>query len=154
MSILTANNLYFLLYFHPTFSSFFLSFFLSFLLSFLFFYADITMQHICLSWVLNGLGKVMSLTPFIKCTCITGDDLKKHDCLFSNPVNNYYVILWLRVCKCIELWNKYCLNQFAIYLKCSKSASMRILNCSILLQLSERWPCHIWLVGRMQFASL
>ena len=25
----------------------------------------------------------MSLTPFIKCTCITGDDLKKHDCLFS-----------------------------------------------------------------------
>ena len=69
------------------------------------------MQQICLSWVLNGLGKVMSLTPFIKCTCITGDDLKKHDCLFSNPVNNYYFILWLRVCKCIELWNKYCLNQ-------------------------------------------
>ena len=30
--------------------------------------------------------RVMSLTPFIKCTCITGDDLKKHDCLFSNPV--------------------------------------------------------------------
>ena len=28
----------------------------------------------------------MSQTPFIKCTCITGDDLKKHDCLFSNPV--------------------------------------------------------------------
>ena len=23
-----------------------------------------------------------------------------------------------------------------------------------LLQLSERWPCHIWLVGRMKFASL
>ena len=28
----------------------------------------------------------MSQTPFIKCTCITGDDLKKNDCLFSNPV--------------------------------------------------------------------
>ena len=25
--------------------------------------------------------------------------------------------------------------------------------CSM-LQLSERWPCHIWLVGRMKFASL
>ena len=23
-----------------------------------------------------------------------------------------------------------------------------------LLQLSERWPCHIWLVGRMKFALL
>ena len=23
-----------------------------------------------------------------------------------------------------------------------------------LQQLSERWPCHIWLVGRMKFASL
>ena len=23
-----------------------------------------------------------------------------------------------------------------------------------LLQLSERWPCHIWLVGRIKFASL
>ena len=23
-----------------------------------------------------------------------------------------------------------------------------------LLQLSERWPCHIWLVGRMKFATL
>ena len=23
-----------------------------------------------------------------------------------------------------------------------------------LLQLSERWPCHIWLIDRMKFASL
>ena len=23
-----------------------------------------------------------------------------------------------------------------------------------LLQLSERWPCHVWLVGRMKFALL
>ena len=22
------------------------------------------------------------------------------------------------------------------------------------LQLSERWPCHIWLVGRMKYASI
>ena len=44
------------------------------------------MQQICLSLVLNGFGKVMSLIPFIKCTCITGDDLKEHDCVFSNPV--------------------------------------------------------------------
>ena len=36
----------------------------------------------------NGLKKVMSLTQFIKCTCITGDDLKKYNFLFSNPVKS------------------------------------------------------------------
>ena len=25
---------------------------------------------------------------------------------------------------------------------------------SLIMQLSERWPCHIWLVGRMKFAAL
>ena len=28
----------------------------------------------------------------------------------------------------------------------------RVVCC--LLQLSQRWPCHCWLVGRMKFASL
>ena len=62
---------------------------------------------------------------------------------------NIFMVKWYNHCQ-----SKYWYNSFLASSEFCGPRSVGDWLVHSLLQLSERWPCHVWIVGRMKFASL